>query len=119
MFDKYYILYTDFTYTGEKISSGEINNVSKEKEKDPILFGAFVKDSTTIERTTYMGDKLYFIADWEDEYCDLTLDKLMREMPEVVHNLDKKKIKKALIEKKPKIQKMKFKDRLRVLFKGA
>ena len=38
------------------------------KEKDPILFGTL----------DYEPDKLYFIADWIDEYCDLTLDKFVQ-----------------------------------------
>ena len=37
------------------------------KEKDPILFGV----------QSYMPDKLYYIIDWIDEHCDLTLDKFI------------------------------------------
>lgn len=37
----------------------------KERMKDPILFGVI--------RET---DRLYFIADWEDEHCDLTFEEL-------------------------------------------
>lgn len=36
------------------------------KMKDPILFGR-------INET----DRLYFLADWEDEYCDLTFDEIV------------------------------------------
>lgn len=36
------------------------------KMKDPILFG-IIKET----------DRLYFIADWEDEYCDLTFDEIV------------------------------------------
>ena len=39
------------------------------KEKDPIAFGV-IKGS----------NRLYFIADWIDEYCDLTLDKLLKKI---------------------------------------
>lgn len=38
----------------------------EEERKDPIVFG-------TIEES----DRYYFIADWEDEYCDLTLDDIV------------------------------------------
>jgi len=38
----------------------------KEKMKDPILFGV-IKET----------NRLYFIADWEDEYCDLTFDEMI------------------------------------------
>jgi hypothetical protein len=37
-----------------------------EKAKDPILFGV-VKGTRN----------LYYIGDWIDEYCDLTLDKFL------------------------------------------
>jgi hypothetical protein len=38
----------------------------KFKMKDPILFG-YIKET----------DRLYFIADWEDEYCDLTFEEIV------------------------------------------
>lgn len=38
----------------------------KEKMRDPIVFG-IIKET----------DKLYFVADWDDEYCDLTFDKIV------------------------------------------
>ena len=36
------------------------------KRKDPILFGVIAG-----------SNKLYYIADWVDEYCDLTLEKFI------------------------------------------
>lgn len=63
IFDSYMILYTDCSKPEEEIKSTKV----KIFEKDPILFGTF-KDNP---------NKLYFIIDWEDEYCDLTLDKLV------------------------------------------
>ena len=47
----------------------DVKNMSpdeKAKMRDPILFG-IIKET----------NKLYFIADWEDEYCDLTFDELV------------------------------------------
>lgn len=38
----------------------------KEKMRDPVLFGVIKENN-----------RLYFIADWEDEYCDLTFDELV------------------------------------------
>lgn len=61
-FDNYVVLHFD-----RKGDSAEMTNEEKQKAKDPILFGV-------IEHS----DKLYFVADWTDEYCDLTLDKMMR-----------------------------------------
>lgn len=63
IFDSYMILYTDFSKPEEELKSTK----TLIKEKDPILFGTFNDNP----------DKLYFIIDWEDEYCDLTLDKLV------------------------------------------
>jgi len=65
LFDEFFVVFTDYTKEHQK---------KVEKERDPILFGMFKdpKTSTVIER-------MYFIGDWEDEYCDLTLDKMVNE----------------------------------------
>ena len=64
VFDEYYILFTD--YTGETRSK-----VAEEKrDKDPILLGALNVDG-------HLNKRLYYIASWEDDKCDLTLDKLV------------------------------------------
>ena len=64
VFDNYVILHYDpdgKSYVAtEKEKKKEV-----EKKKDPILFGVIMG-----------SDKLYYIADWIDEYCDLTFDKL-------------------------------------------
>ena len=71
LFDEFYIVCTD--YNG-KLSK----QVQKERrEKDPILFGAFLdRDKQAI------NERFYYIGDWVDEYCDLTLDKMVAEMQE-------------------------------------
>ena len=67
IFDVFFVVFTD--YTGEKRSK-----VAREKrEKDPILFGTILLDGR-------IGPKLYYIGDWIDDYCDLTLDKIIEEM---------------------------------------
>lgn len=63
IFDEMYVLFTDYT--------GEVEK-KVEKERDPILFGSFI-DRTVDE----MSQRMYYIGDWVDEYCDLTLDKLV------------------------------------------
>lgn len=64
IFDEFYVVFTD--YTGEKRSK-----VAKERrDKDPILFGNIFIDGK-------LSPKMYFIGDWVDEYCDLTLDKMI------------------------------------------
>jgi hypothetical protein len=64
VFDNYVILhydpFNDSTDTTEKEKEEE------KKRKDPILFGVVLNSR-----------KLYFIGDWTDDYCDLTLEKMM------------------------------------------
>lgn len=68
-FDEYYVVFTDYTNKEER-------KVEKERrDKDPILFGAF-KNSHNV------SDRFYFLGDWVDEYCDLTLDKMITEYKE-------------------------------------
>lgn len=69
IFDEFYVVCTDYT--------GEISKqVNKERrEKDPILFGVFLdRNKNTI------NERFYYIGDWIDEYCDLTLEKMVSEM---------------------------------------
>ncbi|MFL1706697.1 hypothetical protein ACHJH3_06795 [Campylobacter sp. MOP7] len=77
IFDKYYVLYTDYT----KKAKQQVT-----KTRDPIVFGAF-STSDKDSKVHYMGERIYYIADWIDEYCDLTLDRLLREVPEKIHSL--------------------------------
>jgi hypothetical protein len=58
IFDNYAIMHYDPEGTGKADTKEEI-----ERKKDPILFGL-------IEGRR----RLYFIGDWEDEFCTLTLD---------------------------------------------
>lgn len=71
----FYVLFTD--YTGK-----EERRVEKERqEKDPILFGIFKHDRD-------LNDRFYYLGDWEDQYCDLTLEKLINERStDIVNNI--------------------------------
>ena len=63
IFDNYVILH----YDPNGVSYAKTNKDKEEKKKrDPIMFGV-------IEGST----KLYYIDSWEDEYCDLTWDKMV------------------------------------------
>lgn len=69
IFDQFYILFTDYTGKVER-------KVEKERrDRDPILFGVFKNNSQ-------MNDRFYYLGDWIDEYCDLTLEKLLAEQGE-------------------------------------
>ena len=75
IFNKMYVVFTDYTGTVEK-------QITKERrEKDPILFGTFQKPRTdTRNGGVVLNDRFYFLGDWEDEYCDLTMDKFLQEV---------------------------------------
>ena len=65
-FDKLYVLFTDYTGRVERRVERE------QRSNDPILFGTF-QDA----KNRSVVDRFYYLGDWEDEYCDLTLDKLV------------------------------------------
>ena len=69
IFDQYYILFVD--YTGK-----QRQKVEKERRTaDPILFGVFQNDNAT-----YLCDRWYYIGDWIDEQCDLTLSQILTDI---------------------------------------
>lgn len=71
-FDQLYIVFTDYT--------GKVERQIKEERraKDPILFGTFQNSETRS-----VIDRFYYLGDWIDEYCDLTLDKMVNETKKV------------------------------------
>lgn len=83
IFDRLYICFTDYTDKHAK-------KVAKERrEKDPILFGAFLdKEDEKTENKVYVEDRLFFIADWTENNCELTLEEMVRD----VKNKSKKDI---------------------------
>lgn len=61
VFDNYVVLHYDPDYNGAALTAQE-----EEARKDPILFGVMS-----------CSRRLYYIGDWVDEYCSLTMDKLV------------------------------------------
>ncbi len=80
IFDNYVILHYDPEENGYEMTKAE-----KEKKKDPILFGVLAKSR-----------KLYYIADWKDEYCDLTLDKMFEVLGEDVLQINNNSVNKYI-----------------------
>ena len=81
IFDELYIFFTDYTME-------ETKKVAKERrKKDPIVFGAFI-DKLDGETKPYVEDKMFFICDWVEENCDLTLEQIVN----LARNKDKKEI---------------------------
>lgn len=75
VFDKMYVVYTDYTGRVER-------KIAREKEKDPMLFGTFQTPHVDERGTNgvVINDRFYFLGDWVDEYCDLTMDKFLQEV---------------------------------------
>ena len=71
LFDHIYILFTDYT---QKVSK-KIDK--KTREKDPIMFGAINLDGSS-RSMPVVGPRFYYIGDWVDDFCDLTLDKMIQ-----------------------------------------
>jgi hypothetical protein len=66
IFDNYCVMHYDLKLEGYALTHKEVEE--EKKKKDPILFG-LIQGSR----------KLYYIGDWVDEYCDLTLEKFIDE----------------------------------------
>ena len=76
LFDQMYIVYTDYTGKEERKIEAE------KKQKDPILFGTFQNKEKKV-----CVDRFYYLGDWVDEYCDLTLDKMVNETEKLGRNI--------------------------------
>ncbi len=75
IFSEFYIVFTDYT-------DKSLNETIKErKEKDPICFGVFRDKELGLA-----NERFYYIGDWIDEYCDLTLDKIVAQMGDKIVN---------------------------------
>ena len=95
VFDNYVILYYDPEGTVYKETAYE-----EAKRRDPIIFGVIAGSK-----------KLYYVADWVDEYCDLTLDAFVDALGIEKDDLhfDAEEIKKAKENKEVKEEKPKKK----------
>lgn len=66
IFDELYVVYTDYTGKDDRRIAAE------RRSTDPIVFGVFMNKQARV-----CIDRFYFLGDWEDEHCDLTLDKML------------------------------------------
>ena len=97
VFDNYVVLYYDPEGTVYKETAYE-----EAKRRDPIIFGVIAGSK-----------KLYYVADWIDEYCDLTLDAFVDALGIEKDDLhfDAEEIKKAKLESEQKSKKNKRKKK--------
>lgn len=72
IFNQMYILYTDYTGREERKVEKAMRNT------DPILFGTFQN-----REMQAIVERFYVLGDWVDEYCDLTLDKMVAEIKNI------------------------------------
>lgn len=82
LFDQYFIVYTDYAEMEPELKA------KVQKERDPILFGTFVDSHS--HGVKMLHNRFYYIADWEDEYCDLTLSKMVETMAKDGKNIEYK-----------------------------
>ena len=91
IFDKILIVYNPPMVDGLKENSSSEKAIIEDKaaRRDPIAFGyfrheyflkgnaVFANDTQRDIKVTDFSDKLYYITDWEDEFCDLSLSKVI------------------------------------------
>ncbi len=67
LFDGYVVYHYYEEAVEEKLAKKQkMSSEEKSAMRDPVLFG-WIKES----------NRLYFVGDWEDEYCDLTFDEIV------------------------------------------
>lgn len=81
VFDNYVILHYDPKNDATDLTNTEKEEVKK-REKDPIIFGLIAGSR-----------RLYYVGDWVDEYCDLTLDVVVETLKERVNEVNNDKVK--------------------------
>lgn len=81
IFDNYVILHYDPNNDATDLTNSEKEEIEKRK-KDPILFGVISGSR-----------RLYYIGDWVDDYCNLTLDVVIEELGEKVFELNNDNVK--------------------------
>ena len=75
LFDVLLVLYTDLA--NEEVNSPQQKEFAA-RNRDPVVFGMFIEDKINLKH-----DRLYFITDWEDEFCDLTFTRMLDKMSEM------------------------------------
>lgn len=80
IFDNYVILHYDPKNDATDLTKEEVR-----LKKDPILFGVSAE-----------SNKLYYLADWVDEYCDMTLEKMFKTLGEKVLEINNQTVKRIV-----------------------
>lgn len=89
IFDKYIVVFNDTTNFMENSKVKEEVERVKDEAKDPIVFGCFYNEVTVNgNKVKQPGDKLYFITEWEDEDCNISLSEIIDKSIEYKGELD-------------------------------
>lgn len=75
LFSQFVVVYTDFV---DEVKLNKVEKSFVEKNKDPVVFGIF-----EMEKTGILHDRMYFITDWVDDFCDLDFTKMILEMSNI------------------------------------
>lgn len=75
IFDRFIIFHY---FNEEQKDTHKMDREEKQRMRDPVLFGVFAEPITL--GLSSIKERYYFIADWTDEYCDLTFDGLLEFM---------------------------------------
>lgn len=117
VFSDFWVVYVDYSDDSDSALTEEEKR-QRARNRDPIIFGSF--DSPESGSL----DKLYFICDWTDEYCDLTLDKMVKELvkddknykPSVIIEDIDKYVNNVLMDFQKKEKKETFTDKVKKFF---
>lgn len=89
IFDKYIVVFNDTANFMENTQTKKEVERIKDEAKDPIVFGCFYNEVTISgNKVKQPGDKLYFITEWEDEDCNITLSEIIEKSIEYKGNLE-------------------------------
>ena len=78
IFDKYIVVFNDTTNFMETSKVKEEVERVRNEARDPIVFGCFYNEVTiNNNKVKQPGDKLYFITEWEDKDCDISLSEII------------------------------------------
>lgn len=80
IFDDFLVIFSDFT---EQNYETPEERALVARNRDPVVFGWFKNDQTNLKH-----DRVYFIADWIDDYCDLNFTALIQKMSEKIEFTD-------------------------------
>ena len=78
IFDGFLVVYTDLSGDTNIEKAKETREAFVARNRDPVVFGLFMSKTLSVRH-----ERMYYITDWEDEYCDLTFAKMVDKLSEM------------------------------------